>query len=120
MEQRNTTEFFKWLAKTKCTETDIIKCRKMQAINITENENIYGISTIIVCGFLNNDVVKLGGEIKQKYDENKQQYYQRVAEILAICCDLMDAANEILVDEGAWGEGYFRTKLEEWKRKKQI
>lgn len=118
MERRDTAAFQRWLAKTKNTELDIIKCRKMQSLSITESENTFGISSVSVCGFENNDVIKLGGEIKQQYDESKEVYYNRVYDILIICCELMDAVNEIMIDEGAWSAGYFQKRLTEWRDEK--
>ena len=118
MAKQDNTAFFRWLEKTKNTEADIIKCRKMQSPTLSESENAFGISTISVCGFIHNDVVKLGDEIKQQYDESKPAYYQRVYDILIVASRLMDSVNEILVDEGAWGAGYFENKLNEWKAQK--
>ena len=118
MANRDNRDFFKWLEKSKSTEFDIIKCRKMQSMNLMESENTFGISSISVCGFINNDVVKLGGEIRQQYDEDKQTYYERVYKILIVCCELMDSVNEILVDEGSWSAGYFKERLRAWKEEK--
>lgn len=115
----NQQDFFKWLEKSKANEFDIIKCRKMQSSSLTETENTFGIKSIQICGFINNDVVKLGGEIKQKYDESNEAYYKRVYDIISVCCGLMDSVNQILVDEGAWGKDYFQNKLDGWYKKKQ-
>lgn len=120
MSECDTKDFFKWLEKSKATEADVINCRKMQSVSFTESENIYGITTISVCGFINNDVVKLGGEIRQQYDEKKGDYYDRVYRILFVCSELMDAVNGILVDEGSWGKDYFQVKLKEWREKKRL
>ena len=119
MGKYNTDAFFRWLGKSKATEHDIIRCRKMQNMSLSETENSFGITTISVCGFINNDVVKLGGELKQQYDEDKMAYYQRVYDILVVCCDLMDSVNEILADEGAWSAGYFKGRIDEWLKGKQ-
>lgn len=107
-------DFLRWLETTRFTEYDIIKCRKMQSASITETENAFGISTISVCGFDHMDVIKLGGEIKQRYDEDKTAFYKRAHSILGICCELMDSVNEVLADEGAWSAGYFQGQLEKW------
>jgi len=115
MERHDTRAFYRWLEKSKGTEFDIIKCRKMQFLSLAESQNTFGIRTLSVCGFINNDVVTLGSEIKQQYDESAEDYYNRAFDILAVCCELMDAVNEILCDEGAWSAGYFQGKLEEWK-----
>lgn len=117
MEQKEQKEFFAWLRKTKFTELDIINCRKMQSVSIVENENIFGISTISVCGFINNDVVKVGAEIKQQYSENKHDFYERAFSILHICAKLMDSVNGVLADEGSWTNSYFEEKFVEWKNK---
>lgn len=109
-----TNDFFKWLEKYHITEGDILACRKMQSMNIVEKENVYGISGVSVCGFQKNDLVQLGGEIKQKYSEPKKEYYERCYGIFLICARLMDAANEILLDEGSWGKGYFQEKFTKW------
>ena len=118
MEKRNTEAFQKWLAKYRYTEIDIIRCRKMQSMSIMETENTFGISCVSVCGFINNDVARLGGDIKQHYDESKDVYYKRVYDILIICCELMDSVNEILADEGAWSSGYFQKRINEWRDEK--
>ena len=118
MEKRDTTEFQKWLAKYKNTELDIIKCRKMQSMTITESESTFGIATISVCGFQNNDVITLGSNIKQHYDESREDYYKRVYDILMVCGELMDSVNEILADEAAWTGGYFQKKFMEWGQEK--
>ncbi len=107
-------DFQKWLAKSKCTELDIIKCRKMQSMSIVENDNTFGIGDISVCGFENMDVVQMGGLIKQHYDEDKKAFYERVYGILNVCGQLMDSVNEIMADEGAWSAGYFQKKFKEW------
>lgn len=109
--------FWNWLKKYNFTEEDIIHCRKMQSVNIMENENVYGISSVNVCGFLNNDVLKLGGEIKQQYSEDKRSYYERCYGIYEICAKLMDSVNEVLGDEGSWGKDYFAHKFVEWRDK---
>ena len=118
MEKRDTTEFQKWLAKYKNTEWDIIKCRKMQSMTITESESTFGIATISVCGFQNNDVITLGSNIKQHYDESREDYYKLVYDILMVCGELMDSVNEILADEAAWTGGYFQKKFMEWGQEK--
>lgn len=115
MKKTDSGDFLKWLEKSKCTEKDIIGCRKMQSMSISETETTFGISTISVCGFIRNDVVKLGGDIKQRYDESKPAYYDRVYNILIICARLMDSVNEILADHGAWGAGYYEKKIDQWK-----
>ena len=114
----NHKDFFRWLEKSKATELDIIKCRKMQSPSFSETSNIYGIRSIQICGFINNDLVKLGGEIKQQYDESEAAYYKRVYDIVNVCCVLMDSVNEILVDEGSWSKGFFQKKLQEWLKDK--
>lgn len=119
MEKFDSEVFFKWLEKVKCTETDIIRCRKMQYMSITESETTFGITTVAVCGFIDNDVVRLGGDIKQRYDEQKTDYYERAYTILMICAQLMDSVNVVLADYGAWGEGYFQKKMQEWKDSKK-
>lgn len=118
MRKHDSGEFLHWLDKTKNTEFDIIKCRKMQSPSLSEVENTFGITTISVCGFINNDVVKLGGDIKQHYDEDKPTYYKRVYEILGVACELMDSVNAILADEGAWSATYFHDRLEKWLEQK--
>lgn len=115
MEYVDATDFFKWLEKSNFTESDIIHCRKMQYFNIVESENVYGISGVSVCGFINSDVVKMGNEIKQHYSESKKDYYERVYRIMCVCANLMDSVNEILKDEGSWGIDYFHKKFKEWK-----
>jgi len=111
-------EFNNWLKKSKATELDIINCRKMQSLSLMEMKNPYGINTVAVCGFINNDVVKLGGDIVQRYDENIEDFYRRAYRILITCCELMDAVNAILVDTGSWGANYFQDKLNEWLKEK--
>ncbi|MCR5273322.1 MAG: hypothetical protein K6E13_10140 [Lachnospiraceae bacterium] len=107
-------EFEHWLKKSKATETDIINCRKMQSLSLMEKKNAYGINSVSVCGFINNDVVKLGGDIVQRYDESLEDFYKRAYRILIICCELMDAVNAIMTDAGSWGPDYFQTKLTNW------
>lgn len=119
MSKYDNTEFLHWLQKSKATEHDIIDCRKMQSASLSETENTFGITTISVCGFINNDVVRLGGDIRQHYDEDKATYYERVYRILIICCELMDSVNAIIADEGAWSDGYFTNRLEKWMEKKR-
>lgn len=118
MENLDTTEFFKWLEKTKSTEHDIINCRKMQSLSIAESENAFGINKVSVCGFIHNDVVQLGGEIVQRYDEDKAQFIDRAFKIFMVSAALMDSVNGILCDEGAWGADYFTRRLTEWRDKK--
>ena len=74
MAEHNTANFFKWLEKSNLTEHDIIKCRKMQSFTISENSNAFGITTITASGFLHNDYIQLGPEIKQHYSETKEDY----------------------------------------------
>ncbi|MDD6157246.1 MAG: hypothetical protein PUB52_09570 [Lachnospiraceae bacterium] len=120
MSKYDNSDFLHWMEKSKITEHDIIDCRKMQSSSLTETENTFGITTISVCGFINNDVVRLGGDIKQHYDESKEAYYERVYRILIICCELMDDVNEVIADEGAWSPGHFVKKLNQWKESKGI
>ena len=47
--------FKEWLQKSKITELDVIKCRKMQSVSIAETENAYGITTISAGGVIDND-----------------------------------------------------------------
>ena len=111
-------DFLKWMEKTKCTELDVIRARKLQNISITETENTFGITTISVCGFLNNDVTQFQ-PIVQHYDESKPDFYKRAYGVMAIGCELMDSVNEILRDDGAWSPEYFSKKLEEWYKTKE-
>ncbi len=117
--KKSAEEFSKWMEKTKCTEMDVIQARKLQNISITETENTFGISTLSVCGFLNNDVTQFQ-PIVQHYDESKPDFYKRAFEVMAIGCELMDSVNEILRDEGAWSPEYFTNKLEEWAKSKGV
>lgn len=119
MAYRDSKEFYRWMKKSKVTEIDIINCRKMQSVTMTEDTNAFGISSVAVSGFLNNDFVKLGEEIRQQYDETPQQFYQRAYDILIICSELMDSVNGILCDEGSWSSDYFQTKLNGWIEKKR-
>ncbi|MCR5468968.1 MAG: hypothetical protein K6F37_08415 [Lachnospiraceae bacterium] len=112
------SEFNRWLEKSKGTELDIINCRKMQSVSLVERKNAFGIYTVAVCGFVNNDMVKLGGDIVQRYDESLEDFYKRAYRILLICSELMDAVNEVLVDTGSWGAHYFQDKLNEWFKEK--
>ena len=118
MEEQDKVNFSRWLIKSNCTELDIIHCRKMQSMSITEAENTFGITTLSVCGFEHNDMLLLGGEIKQQYAETKEAYYNRVFGILLICAKLMDSVNEILADEGAWSTGYFEKRFSDWHSEK--
>lgn len=118
MAEHNTANFFKWLEKSNLTEHDIIKCRKMQSFTISENSNAFGITTITASGFLHNDYIQLGPEIKQHYSETKEDYLDRVFDIYYVCAELMDAVNDVLADEGAWSDNYFRTRVFDWRKSK--
>lgn len=119
MENQDLTAFYNWIKKSKIDEHDIIRCRKMQSMSISETSNAYGIVTISVSGFYNNDFIKLGEEIRQYYSENKETYYKRVYTILGVCSDLMDSVNGILQDEGSWSSDYFRSRIDSWYKEKQ-
>ena len=118
MAEHNTKKFFQWLEKSKLTEHDIIKCRKMQSFTISETSNAFGITTISASGFYNNDYIQLGPEIKQQYAETREDFYDRVFEIYYVCGELMDAVNDILQDEGSWSDNYFRNRIYDWRKSK--
>ena len=110
--------FKEWLQKSKITELDVIKCRKMQSVSIAETESAYGITTRSAGGFSDNDYVKVGEPIKQHYAESKEEYYKRVHTVMIVSADLMDAVNGVLADEGSWGPDYFHQKVEHWYSEK--
>ena len=118
MNDQDITAFYNWIKKSKVTEYDIIACRKMQSLSFSESSNAYGIITLSVSGFYNNDFVKLGEEIRQYYSETPEDFYKRVYVILGVCSDLMDSVNGILHDEGSWSADYFRSKLDAWYKSK--
>ena len=119
MGDRDNTVFFQWLKKSNITEQDVIGCRKMQSMAITEDTNAFGISTISISGFENNDFVKLGEAIKQHYSETPEAYAKRVYDIYMTCAELMDSVNSILKDEGSWSSDYFQTKINTWYESKK-
>lgn len=117
--RKSSEEFLRWMEKAKVTELDVIAARKLQNMSITETENMFGITSISVCGFLNNDVTQFQPMV-QHYDESKEDFYKRVYGVMAIACELMDSVNEILRDDGAWSPEYFTNKLQDWAKVKGI